>query len=408
MRRRLSWFASAAVLLLLAAPAAATADITLGTATQPAGSDPHGCLGTHVLAQLTSDPSTSYVVPAGGGEITRWQMNTSGSTPGSTVIFGVLAPLGLNTYSIVGTDSETLPDPLPADHIASFTLATPIAVSGGETLALNSLAGPDTVCYWSGGATPMGDSVIVLDPGTTPSQLSESTLAGSISPAAFTLNLAVTLVSHEDAGVTTSSLPTSTSPGSTAVLASTVTNAGPASAPITFTDNIPAGLQVDAVAAGPGACTVTGQNVTCTINGLLPGQSAPVDIVVTASAAGRYASSPSVAPPGDITDPNSANNTASAALTVTAPSAPPTGAAPAAPVTQRCVVPPLRGVPAAVARRALRLLGCTVGRVKVVSSHVAKGAVTATSPHAGTFAVGHVVTLQVSSGPKRTPARKRA
>lgn len=175
--------------------------------------------------------------------------------------------------------------------------------------------------------------------------------------------------------------------------------------PITFTDNVPAGLQVDAVAAGPGSCTVSGQSVTCTISGLLPGQSAPVDIVVAPTAAGRYVNTPSVAPPSDISDPNSANNTASAVLTVTAPV---TAAAPVAPVAPKCVVPLLKGIPAAVARRVLRLLGCTVGRVKAVSSHLAEGTVTATSPHAGTFGAGHVVALQVSAGPRRSSARKRA
>jgi Domain of unknown function DUF11 len=118
--------------------------------------------------------------------------------------------------------------------------------------------------------------------------LSEDNTGGgsALSGPEFTLDLAATLVNQQDAGVTTSTPVTSALPGNAALLASTVTNLGPASLPITFTDDIPSGLQIDSVVAGSGSCATSGPQVTCTISGLAPGQSTPVDIVVTPTAPG--------------------------------------------------------------------------------------------------------------------------
>ena len=134
--------------------------------------------------------------------------------------------------------------------------------------------------------------------------------------------------------------------------------------------------------AGKGSCSITGQTVTCTIN-LAGGGSAPVDVLITPSAAGSYVNHVSVAPAAGSTDPNSGNNTASATLNVfsTAPSP--------------CTVPKLRGTPARVARRVLTLLGCTT-RVKRHKGHgVPKGSVLKTKPGAGTYTLAKQVTLIV-------------
>ena len=173
------------------------------------------------------------------------------------------------------------------------------------------------------------------------------------------------------------------------------------SAPITFTDILPAGLQTDSTAAGSGTCSSSGQQVMCTISGLAPGPSAPVDIVVTPNTAGSNLNTVSVTPPSGITDPNSANNIASAVLAVAAPTAP------AAPHTAKCIVPALKGIPGAFARHVLGLLGFTVRNVTKVHSRVVKGDVVKTLPGAGTYAGGQGVALQISSGPKptRKPAR---
>ena len=404
-RPRLRWLASLVVPLLLAVPAAASADATLGTTTQPANSIADPCFGLAVVGQLVSDPTTPYVVPAGGGEISGWQTNTTNDVPGTPLTLVVLKPLADNTYSVVGADNESIPTPLPANNIASFTLATPITVTGGETLGLYSAAPSEPTCFWSGGSTPAGDGLIALGTGTSPAAgqtLSEIQNGNPTSGPEYTLNLVATLVRRQDAGVTTGTPLANASPGNPALLASTVSNAGPLSVPITFTDDVPAGLQIDSAVAGSGSCATSGQQVTCTISGLAPGQSAPVDIVVTPNAAGGYANSVSVNPATGVSDPNPTNDAASAILTVTAPPAP------VAPPTPKCVVPALKGIPAAFARHVLGLLGCTVGRVRNVHSHETKGDVVTASPGAGTYAAGQVVALEVSSGPKhsRKPTRR--
>jgi hypothetical protein len=199
--------------------------------------------------------------------------------------------------------------------------------------------------------------------------------------------------SNEDAGVTTSAGPANAAVGRSALLSSTVGNGGPGIDPITFADKVPAGLTIDSAAAGDGTCSTSGQTVTCRINGLPVGQSVPVDVVVTPSAAGTYANSVSVAVAAGTTDPNTSNNTASATLTV--------GPAVSAVSPVKCVVPKLKGTPSGIAKTVLKELGCKVKLTRRHSSTVHKGLVIKTKPGAGTYANLKTVTLIVSSGPKK-------
>jgi hypothetical protein len=198
----------------------------------------------------------------------------------------------------------------------------------------------------------------------------------------------ISYTTAEDAGVTTSAVPSKAAAGYPALLSSTVANGGPAAGPITFTDNVPAGLAINSAAAGSGTCATSGQKVTCIITGLGAGQSAPVDIVVTPSGAGTFTSAASVVVAAPFTDPNAANNSASATLTASTVVAP------------RCVVPNLKGIKLQFANQVI--FGCTAGPVRHAhNSSVAKGDVIRTSPGAGTYPAGEKITFVVSSGPKR-------
>lgn len=365
---------------------------TLGITSPPAGSTGNPCSGA-VIGQYTQDPSTPYTVPSGGGAITQWQTYTAGDTPGSSLTFAVIRPTGGGNYTVVGADTETLPNPLPASNVVSFTLASPIQPAGGDTLALYSTSGDD--CYFFGGSTPGADSLIPLGEGAPPPSAGQ-TLAqlGPTSPSGYTLNVAATIgPTTQDAGVQTSTYPSSTTLGSAAALSSTVVNNGPGTGPITFVDQVPNGLQVTSAVAGLGACSTSGQTVTCTISGLNPGQTAPVNVVVTPSAAGNYGNTVSVGVGAGVIDPNPANNSASAALPVVTPMS---STAPA----QRCVVPRLRNTPPNVARTVLKQLGC---KVRLVRKHsgIRKGLVIGTHPGPRTYAYQRLVTLVVSSGPRR-------
>jgi uncharacterized repeat protein (TIGR01451 family) len=205
------------------------------------------------------------------------------------------------------------------------------------------------------------------------------------SPGGYTVDVSAALAVSQDAGVTTGTAPAKPTVGNLAVLGSTITNHGPAGNTIKFTDTVPAGLTVDSASASGGTCAVSGQLVTCTVSGVLSGTSVPVNVVVTPAAAGSYVNHVAVSVPSGVTDPNPANNSATATLKV---GPKPTPAA--------CIVPKLKGTPASVAKHVLKLLGC---EVKVKHKHVkgiAKGLTIKTKPGAGTYAFGKRVTLLVS------------
>lgn len=385
MLRRFSGVASLVAVVFLALAAVASADTTLGSVGVPGGSPgSNGCSG-NVATQLSSATGVDFTVPAAGGAINSWQTNTTNANPGASVTLVVLRPTANNMYTVVASDTESLPNPLPVSNVATFPLSTPIVVSGGETLGL--MAPAPGACYWRGGSTPGVDSVIAMPVSgpLTPGQ----TLTPLLTESSDVMNVAANLVTRQDVGLTASTVPSTVTMGTPALLTSTVSNAGPSSSPFTVASTIPAGLKIDSAAAGSGSCTISGQQVTCTITGLAPGQSVPLDIVVTPTVARGYTYNVLAVTGGLWPDPNPANNTASAQLSAVAA---PQHAA-------QCFVPTLKGVRAPLAKKMLSLLGCHVGKVKRVhSKSVAKGAVIKTTPGAGTYAVGKVVNLRTSSG----------
>jgi hypothetical protein len=385
MHRKLYPLLGLGAALALAVPATASADTTLGTTTQPTGSTTEGCTGA-LGAQIGSDAGTPYAVPA-PGKITQWQTNTNTDTAGAPLSLLVLRPIGGSSYTVVGVDSESVPNPLPAGGVATFTILTPLAVDPGDVLGLYSMSGVN--CAWSGTGVPADDVLGAALAASVPAAGSTVTMAASLPN--WLVDLAATFApANEDAAVTTSTSPTNAAAGLPAVLSSTVTNNGPASAPITFTDHVPSALTIDSAVAGNGSCATSGQTVTCTVSGLSAGQSAPVNVVVTPSAAGSYANSVSVSPVGAI-DNNAANDSASATLAV----------GPAA-LPAKCVVPSLRDAPSRVARTVLGDLGCQVKTAQAHSKHVREGLVIQTKPGPGTYAHQATITLLISSGPKRS------
>ncbi len=143
--------------------------------------------------------------------------------------------------------------------------------------------------------------------------------------------------------------------------------------------------------------------MTCTISGLAPGSSTPVYVVVTPSAAGRYVNHVTVADPPGQTDPNPTDNSATATLDVTNPQSKPAAPPSKAPPLRRCLVPKLlKGMPSGKAKRLLKLLGCNVKIKHRRRPGVAKGAVLATKPGAGTYRFRRKVTLIVAAS---APAR---
>jgi hypothetical protein len=394
----------AAVLVPAAAAGPAEAARTLGSTVVPGGSAPSACGTGQVIAQVSSDPATPFAVPPGGGQITQWQTNTSGDPPGAAVTLVVVRSGGGGDQAVVATDGETLPNPLPAGGVASFSLSAPIAVTGGETLGLYTDSNAGATCYWSGGTTSSQGALMALAAPNPPAAGQTLTPSRANSPGGFELNVAATLFSNDDAGVIAAAGPANATVGDLAQLAASVTDGGPNSGPISFTDNVPSGLMIDSVVAGSGSCSTAGQEVSCTITGLAAHQSAPVDITVTPVAAGSYVNRASVAPASGVDDPVVGNDSASASLTV-APA--PTGGGPPAPPP--CLVPPLLRTPLAIVERVLPLLNCRIGNVNHVHAKtIAKGLVIKSGPGAGAYANGLRVALDVSAGPRKPRRRPTA
>lgn len=401
-------------LVALTCAAAADADLQLGSVAPPAGAAPESCPPDVVVIQETADPNISYIVPVGGGLLTRWELNVASGGGGAPATLVVLRPAGEGTYEILATDTETPPFPPPPGGVSSFTLASPIAVDAGDTFAIFSEAA-GAVCYFHGGATPAADTLRAIPASEPPAPGRTLPTGGAKSPAGFRMNLAVRIEDEQDLGVTTAASPADVTVGALAVLGSTVTNHGPETGPVTFTDAVPAGLTVGTALAGGGSCSTAGQTVSCKIEGLAVGQSAPVDILVTPTAAGSYVNTVSVAPRAGIVDPSPADDSASARLDVAARTAStntetaPDTTARTGPNTRACIVPSLRQVKLGSARSLLGPLGCTAGKVRHVHNRkVAKGTVVRTSPRPGTYAAGRRVGLVVSSGPPRHRRHARA
>jgi hypothetical protein len=364
----------------------ANAAVTLGSTAQPAGSGANTCGSPSILGQHASDPSTPYVVPAGGGAITGWQTNTNTTappTPGANIELVVLRLASNGDYIVVGVDPEQLPNPLPGSGIASYTLSTPIIASAGDRLGLYAGPGSDAICSFTGGP-PSGNAIDFSGEPDAPASGQVLTMVGA-APSPSTLNVSATLDTSQDLSVTTGAGPANAAAGQPALLSSTVATTGPDNQPIAFTDTVPEGLTIAAVSAGFGTCATSGQTVTCTISGLPEGQSAPVNVVVRPNARGTYTNSVSVSSSG--LDPTPGDNAASAKLVVG-----PTLIAPG------CIVPKLRDTPGAVAKHVLELLGCTVKLKRSHNKFVAKRRVIKTSPKAGSYAAGEAVTLILSSG----------
>jgi hypothetical protein len=196
---------------------------------------------------------------------------------------------------------------------------------------------------------------------------------------------------EQDAQVSTATGPASAAVGDFALLSSLVTNHGSPFEPISFTDTVPAGLTITSVAAGSGTCTTSGQVVACRLS-IESSASAPVNIVVTPTAAGNFENKASVAVASGQHDPVPSNNSAAATLKVAAAKAP----------APTCTVPALSGTPLAVAKRVLTLLHCQPGKAKPRHSRsVRQGLVIRTTPKPGNYGAGRVVSLTVSSGPAK-------
>jgi hypothetical protein len=389
----------------LTLPAAASASTTIGTIVEPSGSSVFDCSG---IAALFGQFGNADEVTT-GGLISSWSVNATGDGKGTETLY-VLAPSGSN-YTVVGTDTEALPSTIPANGTVTFTPAAPIAAAIGDSIAVSAIGtgvggtGPVN-CAWNSTDDEIPEAWYASDADAGVGQPVVPTPFGA--PGTVIDVEATISPGPEDSAVSTSAGPTNAVVGNEALLSSTVTNNGPYPGPATFTDTVPAGLAIDAVAATDGTCSIAAQVVTCSIANVAVGANAAVEVVVTPFAAMSYQNAVSVADASGTTDPNTANNAASATLTVgtATGTGPGTGAGTAA--TRACVATnSLKGLSEKLVKRLLPALGCKVGKIKkATSKKVAKGDVISLKPGSGSHPAGTKVTLTISSG-KPKPKHKK-
>jgi hypothetical protein len=340
----------------------------------------------------TASGGASFTVPAGGGVVTSW--STSFGAPGSPLTMVIYRPTATtNVYQIAGADTETLPTPIPASHVSTFALASPIATQAGDILGVQFQGETKAACFvhTASKSDVVKDGLAgVATPGALYTAISEAPEIRS--------NVSVELVQSLDLGLSETVTP-SPSPAGIALIKLTASNTGAGPEPATVTDVVPSALPVLATGvSGEGTCSAAGQSVTCQLSEVRPGESPSAEIVVATSAPGGYTNQALIA--GAVSDPNPANNVASATINVPQPVLAP---------TLSCTVIGLAKTPLNVAKAALTALHCGVGTVrKAASKTVAKGLVVGTSPKAGTVAAaGTPVSITVSSGkPKKKHKHK--
>jgi len=195
------------------------------------------------------------------------------------------------------------------------------------------VASPGSSCTASGSGN-INDTVNLLPGGTA-----TYTLTGTVDPAATgtLVNTATaaapagmtdpnpannsatdtdTLTPQTDLALTKSASTDPVSPGAPLTYSLTVTNGGPSNATsVTVVDTLPVGVTFVSSVPGPPTCTLGGATVTCGLGPLTAGANAAVTINVTVNAAaGVLVNTATVS--GSETDPNPANNSASATTTV--------------------------------------------------------------------------------------------
>jgi Ca2+-binding RTX toxin-like protein len=129
LARRAALALATATLASLALAAPAQADTTIGQT----GGEPGGCQGPFVYAD------TTYVVPAGGGQITDFSFESNSASPGGgfpgndgqQLDFLVLRPAGGSNYTVVGKTGLVT---LRGTGLETFPVN--IRVQGGDILGL--------------------------------------------------------------------------------------------------------------------------------------------------------------------------------------------------------------------------------------------------------------------------------
>jgi Domain of unknown function DUF11/PASTA domain len=308
-------------------------------------------------------------------------MSTATTTAGKHITLKLFRPSGAGVTVLASTPEIT--------EVAGVnTVAMNVPVKTGDVLGFYSSDGADCAVSLGGGGSVSVKSPAGGDPavGTTvtPDSSGAATLAisatfeadadhdgfGDETQDSCPTDPAIhTGPCITDLSATQSVTPTTIGVGDVAVATVTLANGSTGLAQgVTATAKVTPGLQVVSMIPGSG-CTFS-PDLTCSFGNLAGGASTVLAVVVRGVTTGAQSLSTSVAPTSS--DPNTANNTATTAVTVEKR------------VTARCNVPSLKGLSKAISKRLLSAAGCKLGKVsKTKSKKGKKGTVIKQSPKAG-------------------------
>jgi uncharacterized repeat protein (TIGR01451 family) len=288
-----------------------------------------------VLAVTPSQtiPSATFGAQVSGGN----EVRTNNDTDSDSVTFLRSADLKLTkavdktaakvgdtlTYTLTATNDGptnttgvSVSDPLPAGLqplTATSTAGTCSTAGQTVTCAIGALA--------SGATAQVTITAKVLPTAVASSLVNAATITGADPDPDSPDNsdqTTTTIGQAADLHLTKSVSPTVVNPGASATWTINLSNVGPGTASgVSIADTLPAGAVVQSITPSAGTTCGTGSPFTCTVGSLASGASASVVVVVkpALSAAGTTITN-SATVNASTWDPNTADNTATSALTV--------------------------------------------------------------------------------------------
>ncbi len=252
------------------------------------------------------------------------------------------APSAASAAADLSVTETATPEPVLVDQLLTYTITVQnlgpdpaTEVSLGDELALGlsprevtatqgtCANGPLVTCSLGTIASQATATVtiLVLVTAETPSAIVNSANVSSPDDSIVDNNdapeVVTTVVPVANLMVTMTAVPDPVTAGELLTYTLVVKNRGPSTATtVALTDTLPAG--VDFVAASTGCAEASGE-VTCDVGTLPIGQSSTLDITVRTQSAGSLTNRAAVASP--VTDPDSADNSASLDVTVSSPPA---------------------------------------------------------------------------------------
>lgn len=253
-----------------------------------------GCtFSSTTLASGTNTSCTSSVTANTAGTLTQ-TVTVSGTT---------IDPNATNNTASAATNVQAVLSASVSGTGGGTIISSPVGIDCGTTCSAGFDAGASVALT----ASPDASSAFISWSGcdTTTGSSCTATMSGSRSVTAIFNKSA-------DLSVSLSATPSPDFAGQSLSYTATVTNNGPSDATgVVVTDALPSGVNLNSVS--PPICTGTG-TLTCSIGNLLKGGSSSITITVTPMISGVITSTASVS--GYEADPNSANNVASAIVTI--------------------------------------------------------------------------------------------